>query len=199
VVDDDGANRTVVHAILSAAGLHVSEAADAFSALDLIDRQRPHAVLLDIKMPGMDGLGLLDNLRHRGVDVPVVVLTGHGDEFTAARCLEAGADAFLDKPPERAELLLALQRAVARGLLLEENRRLKQGGEVVPLLGESADLQRLRDEIARVAPSRATVLIGGQGQLRSHPRGVDRVRAFRPRKGRLHRCGPSAGRKVRAG
>lgn len=162
VVDDDGANRTVVRAILSAAGLRVSEAADAFSALDLIDRQRPHAVLLDITMPGMDGLGLLDNLRHRGVEVPVVVLTGHGDEFTATQCLEAGADAFLDKPPERAELLLALQRAVARGLLLEENRRLKQGGEEVPLLGDSADLQRLRDEIARVAPSRATVLVVGE-------------------------------------
>lgn len=162
VVDDDEANRTVVRTILAAAGLQVLEAADAFSALDRIDREFPHAVLLDIKMPSMDGLGLLDNLRRRGVEVPVVVLTGHGDEFTAARCLEAGADAFLDKPPERAELLLAVQRAVARGRLIEENRQLKSGSELQPLLGDSADLGRLRDEIARVASSRATVLITGE-------------------------------------
>jgi two-component system, NtrC family, nitrogen regulation response regulator NtrX len=162
VVDDDEANRTVVRTILTSSGLHVFEAADAFSALDQIDVELPHAVLLDIKMPGMDGLGLLENLRRRGLEVPVVVLTGHGDEFTASSCLEAGADAFLDKPPERAELLLAVQRAVGRGLLLEENRRLKNGEKLQPLLGDSADLRRLRDEIARVAPSRATVLISGE-------------------------------------
>jgi two-component system nitrogen regulation response regulator NtrX len=163
VVDDDRANRTAVRAILAGAGYEVGEAADAFSALELIDRDAPHAVLLDIKMPGMDGLGLLGNLRQRGIEVPVVVLTGHGDEFTAATCLKAGADAFLDKPPERAELLLAVQNAVARGRLAEENRRLKVGGdEPPPLLGGSEDMERLRAEIARVAPSRATVLIAGE-------------------------------------
>ena len=113
-------------------------------------------------MPGMDGLALLDNLKHRGVDVPVVILTGHGDEFTAARCLEAGADAFLDKPPERAALLLAVRNAVTRGRLAEENRALKEPGEEPPLLGESPDLQSLRESIARVAPSRATVLVVGE-------------------------------------
>ncbi len=163
VVDDDAANRLAVRTILAGAGFEVSEAGDAFTALDAIDREAPHAVLLDIKMPGMDGLGLLQNLRQRAVDVPVVVLTGHGDPVTAASCLEAGAEAFLDKPPEGASLLLAIQNAVARGKLAEENRRLKGGGEEPPpLLGESADMKELREEIARVAPSRATVLIVGE-------------------------------------
>jgi two-component system, NtrC family, nitrogen regulation response regulator NtrX len=162
VVDDDPANRLAVRTILGGAGFEVSEAADAFSALDRIDRERPHAVLLDLKMPGMDGLGLLDNLRERGVDVPVVVLTGHGDEFTAARCLQAGADTFLDKPPERAALLLAVRNAVARGRLEEENRALRGGDQEPPLLGESADIRHLREEIARVAPSRVTVLVTGE-------------------------------------
>ncbi len=162
-MDDDDANRLVVRTILTGAGYDVAEARDAFSALDAIDRDAPHAVLLDVKMPGMDGLGLLENLRKRGVDVPVVVLTGHGDEFTASSCLQAGADAFLDKPPERDKLLLALQGAVARGRLAEENRSLKTAAEEPPpLLGESAELKALREEIARVAPSRATVLIVGE-------------------------------------
>jgi len=162
IVDDDAANRMAVRAILGGAGLEVNEAGDAFAALDRIDRESPHAVLLDLKMPGMDGLGLLANLRGRGVDVPIVVLTGHGDEFTAGKCLAAGADAFLDKPPERAKLLLAVQNAVARGRLAEENRRLKGGDEPPPLLGTSPDMLALREEIARVAPARATVLVVGE-------------------------------------
>ena len=163
IVDDDAANRLVVRTILTGAGYEVREAGDAFSALDGIDRDAPHAVLLDIKMPGMDGLGLLENLRKRGIDMPVVVLTGHGDEFTASSCLQAGADAFLDKPPERAKLLLAVQGAVARGRLADENRRLKGAGEEPPpLLGDSTPMHDLREEIARVAPSRATVLIVGE-------------------------------------
>jgi len=163
VVDDDAANRLVVRTILSGAGFEVSETGDAFTALDAIDREGPHAVLLDIKMPGMDGLGLLENLRKRNVNVPVVVLTGHGDEFTAASCLDAGADAFLGKPPKREELLLHVKNAVSRGKLAEENRRLAGGAEeLLPLLGESTDMKALREEIARVAPSRATVLVVGE-------------------------------------
>ncbi len=163
IVDDDAANRLAVRTILTGAGYEVSEAGDAFTGIDAIDRGNPHAVLLDIKMPGMDGLGLLENLRKRGVDVPVVVLTGHGDEFTASSCLQAGADSFLDKPPERAKLLLAVASAVARGRLAEENRRLKGGSEELPpLLGESAEMTALREEIARVAPSRVTVLVVGE-------------------------------------
>ncbi len=163
IVDDDAANRLVVRTILTGAGFEVGESGDAFTAIDAIDHDSPHAVLLDIKMPGMDGLGLLENLRKRGIDVPVVVLTGHGDEFTAASCLHAGADAFLDKPPERAKLILAVQGAVARGKLAEENRRLKGAGEEPPpLLGGSPDMMALREEIARVAPSRATVLVVGE-------------------------------------
>jgi len=163
IVDDEAANRLVVRTILEGAGYRAREAGDAFSALEEIDREAPHAVLLDIKMPGMDGLGLLENLRRRAVDVPVVVLTGHGDEFTATSCLQAGADAFLDKPPERDKLLLAIQGAVARGKLAEENRGLKGAAEEPPpLLGVSAGMKALREEIARVAPSRATVLVVGE-------------------------------------
>jgi len=159
IVDDEPGVRKVLRHILAGAGYQVEEAADAFQGLDLLDRVVPDALLLDIKMPGMDGLGLIDNLRKRGLDVPVVVLTGHGDEFTARECLEAGAAAYLTKPPDRAELLLAVRGAVAQGRLA---RSREAPPEPPPLLGDSFAMRRLREETARVAPSRATVLIHGE-------------------------------------
>ncbi len=159
VVDDEAGIRKILERILTGAGYQVESSGDAFRALDALDLRPPDAMVLDIKMPGMDGLGLMDNLRQRGLEVPVVVLTGHGDEFTAQECLEAGAAAFLTKPPDRSELLLAVKGAVAQGRLA---RHEDAEEEPPPLLGESQAIQRLRDEIARVAPSKGTVLIHGE-------------------------------------
>ena len=159
MVDDDAGVRTVLKRILTGAGYQVNEASDAFQALDRLDTEPADALLLDLKMPGMDGLGLLDNLRQRGLTVPVVVLTGHGDQFTARECLEAGAAAYLTKPPDRSDLLLAVRGAVAQGKLAQHSQA---AAEPPPLLGESFAIRRLREEIARVAPSRATVLVAGE-------------------------------------
>jgi len=159
LIDDDPGVRKVLDRILSGAGYTVQGVGDAFQALDEIDLQPPDAALLDIKMPGMDGLGLLDNLRQRGLDIPVVILTGHGDEFTSQHCLDAGAAAYLTKPPDRADLLLAVRGAVAQGRVARE---LEPAVEPPPLLGESDKFGRLREEIARVAPSHATVMVAGE-------------------------------------
>jgi two-component system nitrogen regulation response regulator NtrX len=159
IVDDDPAVRKALNRILSGGGYTVQEVGDAFQALDLIDAQPPDAALLDIKMPGMDGLGLMDNLRQRGLEIPIVILTGHGDEFTSQQCLDAGAAAYLTKPPDRADLLLAVRGAVAQGRVARE---LQAVPEPPPLLGESAQIGRLREEIARVAPSHATVMVEGE-------------------------------------
>jgi two-component system nitrogen regulation response regulator NtrX len=159
IVDDDASVRTVLKRILDGAGYAVHEAGDAFQALDLMDAQAPDAALLDIKMPGMDGLGLMDNLRQRGLEIPVVVLTGHGDEFTSQQCLDAGAAAYLTKPPDRAELLLAVRGAVAQGRVARE---LESPAEPPPLLGEGEAIHRLREEIARVATSHVTAMIQGE-------------------------------------
>ena len=113
IVDDDAAVRTVLRRILDGAGYEITEAADAFQALDRLDSHPSDAVLLDIKMPGMDGFGLLQNLQQRELKIPVVILTGHGDEFTSRDCLEAGAAAYLRKPPDRSDLLIAIRGAVA--------------------------------------------------------------------------------------
>ena len=159
VIDDDPGVRKVLLRILTGAGYAVEEASDAFQALDQLDASPPDAALLDIKMPGMDGLGLMENLRQRGLEIPVVILTGHGDEFTSSECLEAGAAGYLTKPPDRSDLLLAVKGAVAQGRVARE---LDEAAEPPPLLGESASIHRLREEIARVAPSHATVLVQGE-------------------------------------
>ncbi len=159
IVDDEPGVRKVLGRILAGAGYEVEEAEDAFQALDRLDTSPPDAVLLDLKMPGMDGLGLVENLRQRGVGVPIVVLTGHGGELTAEECLKAGVAAYLTKPPDRSELLLAMRGAVAQGRLARERER---GEEPPPLLGDSLPMRRLREEIARVAASTATVLVQGE-------------------------------------
>jgi two-component system nitrogen regulation response regulator NtrX len=159
IVDDDPAVRTVLNRILSGAGYQVHEADNAFQALDRLDRNPPDAMLLDIKMPGMDGLGLIENLRQRGIEVPVVILTGHGDQFTARDCLDAGAAAYLTKPPDRSDLLITMRGAVAQGYLA---RHQDTQPEPPPMLGESFSMRRLREELARVAPSRATVMVLGE-------------------------------------
>ncbi len=159
VIDDDPGVRKALQRILTGAGYEFEEAGDAFQALDALDANPPDAALLDIKMPGMDGLGLLENLQQRGLEIPVVILTGHGDEFTSSQCLEAGAAGYLTKPPDRAELLLAVRGAVAQGRVARE---FGVDAEPPPLLGDSAALKQLREEIARVAPSHATVMIAGE-------------------------------------
>jgi two-component system nitrogen regulation response regulator NtrX len=159
IVDDDDGVRAALEKILTGEGLTVESVSDAFQALDLMDQRPQDAILLDLKMPGMDGLGLLDNLRRRGIEIPVVILTGHGDDFTSRQCLEAGAAAFLTKPPDRADLLLAVKGAVAQGRVARE---LEGPAELPVLLGSSTAVNRLREEIARVAPSRATVLVLGE-------------------------------------
>ena len=159
IVDDDPGVRKVLKRILGGAGYEVEEATDAFQALDALDSSPPDAALLDIKMPGMDGLGLMDNLRQRGLEIPIVILTGHGDEFTSKQCLEAGAAGYLTKPPDRAELLLSVRGAVAQGRVARE---INGAAEPPPLLGESLSMGQLREEIARVAPSHATVMVQGE-------------------------------------
>jgi two-component system nitrogen regulation response regulator NtrX len=159
IVDDDAGVRKVLRRILGAEGYDVEEANDAFQALDALDANPPDAALLDIKMPGMDGLGLMDNLRQRGLEIPIVILTGHGDEFTSSECLDAGAAGYLTKPPDRADLLLAVRGAVAQGRVA---RDLGGTAEPPPLLGDSTAMRQLRDEIARVAPSHATVMVQGE-------------------------------------
>ncbi len=163
VVDDESGIRDALRMILEYEGYVVSAAADGQEALSELDARPAAAVLLDIKMPGMDGLEVLDRIVSRESAPPVLMISGHGDIATAVECTRRGAVDFLEKPPQRERILVSLANALARGSLQAENEQLrKRLEEDSVLVGQSPPMQRLREEIARAAPTGATVLIQGE-------------------------------------
>jgi two-component system, LuxR family, response regulator FixJ len=112
LVDDDDAVRDALARLLASVGLRVQGWADAQQFLAGFDRDAIGAVILDVRMPGIGGLALLDVLRERGVDQPVVMLTGHGTVEMCRRAFKAGAAEFLEKPVDDEALLEAVQAAV---------------------------------------------------------------------------------------
>jgi two-component system nitrogen regulation response regulator NtrX len=163
VVDDDPGIRDALRMILEYEGYQVLTASDGKTALASLDADTVDAVLLDIKMPGMDGLETLDRIVEREGAPPVLMISGHGDIATAVEATRRGASDFLEKPPERERILVSLHNALSRNTLAAENERLRRRlEEESVLVGKSAPMQRLRSEVARAAPTAATVLIAGE-------------------------------------
>jgi len=146
--------------ILEYEGYTVDEAMNGMSALSFVRDSTPDVVMLDIKMPEMDGLEVLRNLRERGHEMPVIIITGHGDVSTAMEATRAGAFDFLEKPLQRDRVLVSLRNAVDNYRLERENRSLRHSPD--DLVGSSEPMEKLRQTIARAAPSDATVLITGE-------------------------------------
>jgi FixJ family two-component response regulator len=120
LVDDDEAVRVALTLLIGTVGLRVAGWADAQGFLQGMDRQAIGAIVLDVRMPGMGGLALLDALREQGIDQPVVMLTGHGTVELCRRAFKAGAAEFLEKPVDDEQLLEALQHAVRQHVRLRE-------------------------------------------------------------------------------
>jgi len=163
VVDDDAGIRDALRMILEYEGYEVLAAPDGKTALADIEAQAPDAVLLDIKMPGMDGFEVLDRIVARETPIPVLMISGHGDIATAVEATRRGAIDFLEKPPQRERILVSVRNALSRKSLATENERLRRRlDEESVLVGGSAPMARLREEVARAAPTAATVLILGE-------------------------------------
>jgi two-component system nitrogen regulation response regulator NtrX len=163
VVDDNEDIREALRTTLELEGYEVLTAPDARTALADLDANPPDAVLLDIKMPGMDGFEALDRIVARPTPPPVLMISGHGDIATAVEATRRGAVDFLEKPLERDRTLVSLRNALSRNTLAAENERLRrQLGQESVLVGHSAPMIRLREEVARAAPTTATVLIVGE-------------------------------------
>ena len=160
VVDDEESIRDSLRMILEYEGYRVDEASAGAEALARLADRRPDAVMLDIKMPEMDGLTVLGKLRERGYDMPVLVISGHGDISTAVEAIRLGAYDFFEKPLQRERVLLSLGNAIDSHRLRTENRSLQGISE--ELVGQAAAMQQLRDTIAKAAPTPATVLITGE-------------------------------------
>ena len=163
VVDDEIAIRETLAQILSYEGYRVRTAADGPRAIADLQASPADAMLLDIKMPGMDGFEVLARLRGEGLDLPVIVISGHGDIKTAVDAVKQGAYDFLEKPLDRNRLLVTLQNCLAHKRTLADRERLAQkAGRAAPLVGECPPMREIRAFIAKVAPTNATVLITGE-------------------------------------
>ena len=160
VVDDEAAIRDSLHMILEYEGYRVEEAASGSQALSKVAERAPDAIVLDIKMPEMDGLELLKALRERGYDMPVLMISGHADVATAVEATHRGAFDFFEKPLQRERVLLSLRNAVEAYRLQAENRNLRTEPE--QLIGAAPAMRRLRETIEKAAPTPATVLITGE-------------------------------------
>ena len=162
IVDDEASIRESLRMILEFEGYRVEEAATGIEALRIVRDRTPDAVLLDIRMPEMDGREALRLMRERGYDMPVVVLSGHADVPTAVEATRRGAFDFFEKPLQRDRVLLSIRNAVEAWRLRKESRQQEAAIEGVDLVGSSAAVRRLREMIELAAPAPATVLITGE-------------------------------------
>ncbi|NBU28235.1 MAG: sigma-54-dependent Fis family transcriptional regulator, partial [Caulobacteraceae bacterium] len=164
VVDDEADIRELVAGILTDEGHGVRTAADAEQALAAIRARKPALLILDIWMQGggMDGLELLDMIKALDPDLPVVMISGHGNIETAVSAIKRGAYEFLEKPFKSDRLLMVVERALESANLKRENRRLRaQSLSPDGLIGRSSAAQALRQMVAKVAPANSRVLIAG--------------------------------------
>ncbi len=162
VVDDEPAIREALRLVLEDE-YSIVEAADGKEAVRMVLSRPPDALLLDIMMPEMSGLDALTEIRSRGVDIPILVISGHATISTAVEALKRGAQDFLEKPLEREIVLRRLAGVLERARLRETVEAQKaEEGDRWRLIGESAAMEEVRDVISRVGPTQATVLITGE-------------------------------------
>jgi len=164
VVDDEADIRELVSGILEDEGYAVRTASDAEAALAAFKARKPALLVLDIWMAGggLDGLELLDVVKELDPDMPVIMISGHGNIETAVSAIKRGAYDFLEKPFKSDRLLLIVQRALEAANLRRENRALRAKAFVPDsLVGKSQAAQQLRATISKVSPANSRILISG--------------------------------------
>src|SRR5205809_6855317 len=160
VIDDEGPIRDSLKMTLEYEGYEFIGAATGQEGLALAEREAPDLVLLDVKMPGMDGIEVLERLRNMNDALPVVVVSGHGTISTAVEATKKGAFDFIEKPFASERVLVSLRNALDSRQLRDENRTLKKAVEVRhQMSGERGGLRQVRAGGARAAPPCATVVI----------------------------------------
>jgi DNA-binding NtrC family response regulator len=166
VVDDESNARNALAEILKEEGYSVETAADGFKGLSRFNEFGPDLVLTDLKMPGMDGVELLQKLREVDPDTSVIVTTAFGAVDTAVAAMRAGAVDYLTKPINVDELLLVIERALEQSRLRRETHELRtqlaERYRFDNVIGSSPKMQQVFKVVAQVAPSRATVLLTGE-------------------------------------
>lgn len=162
VVDDESSIRRTLKEILEYEKHKVDIAPDGKTALEMIDASAYDAILLDIKMPEMDGMEVLEKVAVI-TDTPVVMISGHGNIETAVDAIKKGAYDFIVKPPDLNRLLITVRNAIDKKELVKQTTQLKRdSSKKYEIVGESEGIASLREMIAKVAPTNARVLITGE-------------------------------------
>jgi two-component system, NtrC family, nitrogen regulation response regulator NtrX len=164
IVDDEADIRELVAGILEDEGFRTRTARNADEALTAIQSRRPHLIFLDIWMQGsrLDGLQVLEQVKAVHQDLPIVMISGHGNIETAVSAIKLGAYDFIEKPFKADRLILVAQRALEASQLRREVRELKvRSGGQQGIIGRSTAVNQLRQQIERVAPTNARVMISG--------------------------------------
>ena len=164
LIDDEASIRRTLKEILEFEKYQVLEAPDGFSAIDIFKKSTIDIVLLDIKMPKMDGLEVLDFLQEINPEVPVIMISGHGNIDTAVEAVKKGAFDYISKPPDLNRLLITLRNAQERHSLVVETKSLRRKisrAGLQDIIGDCPQIIAVKETIQQIAPSEARVLITG--------------------------------------
>ncbi|CDX17852.1 putative DNA-binding response regulator in two-component system [Mesorhizobium sp. SOD10] len=166
LIDDDGDLLKATRQTLELAGFAVSAYAVASEALAALDRTFAGVVVSDIRMPEIDGLQLFDRVLHLDPDIPVILVTGHGDIAMAVKAIKDGAYDFITKPFAADRLAQSVARAAEKRRLVMENRALREAAEQaqegLPLIGQTPAMERLRRTLRQIADTDVDVLVTGE-------------------------------------
>ena len=167
IVDDEAAMRSNLREVLQSEGYRVSEAAGGREALDGLEEAAPDLVMLDLRMPDLDGMEVLSTLNEQHPDLPVIMLTAHGTSEASIRAMKLGAYDYVEKPFELEELLIITQRALDYSRMLHQNRdlrsRMNQEEELSEeLVGGSSRMRDIFKMVGKVADTDTSVLLEGE-------------------------------------
>lgn len=163
IIDDENSIRRTLRDILENEGYAIDDAPDGYEGLKLVKANHYDVVLCDIKMPKMDGLEVLEKILALNPDIPVVMISGHGNIDTAVDAIRKGAYDYISKPPDLNRLLVTIRNAFDKANLVTETKILKKKvSKKYEMIGESAAIKKIHEMINRVAPTDARVLITGE-------------------------------------
>ncbi len=163
IIDDEKSIRKTLSEILSYEGYKIDEAGDGEEGLKKFTEKSYDVVLCDIKMPKMDGIEFLDKSKLVNPDVPVIMISGHGNVDTAVEAVKKGAYDYISKPPDLNRLLITLRNALDKQSLVTETKVLKRKvGKALEMVGDSGPITKIKDTIEKVAPTDARILITGE-------------------------------------
>ncbi|MBL0056709.1 MAG: sigma-54-dependent Fis family transcriptional regulator [Chitinophagaceae bacterium] len=163
IIDDEKAIRKTLSEILSYEGYKIDEAGDGEEGLKKFGEKSYDLVLCDIKMPKLDGIEFLERSRELNPDVPVIMISGHGNIDTAVEAVKKGAFDYISKPPDLNRLLITLRNALDKQSLVTETKVLKRKvGKSLEMVGDSGPIRKIKDTIEKVAPTDARILITGE-------------------------------------